>query len=82
VITECSLMNRAFVMSNGEGPTSQIATANLSVALYEWRLRRAQKSVKTAQVMNGSGTDHAMAYQELRFLYLFIREWNLQEPGP
>jgi hypothetical protein len=21
-------------------------------------------------------------YQELRFLYLFIREWNLQEPGP
>ena len=59
---ECSLINSAFVMSNGKSPTSQIASANLTVALYEWRFRRAHKSVKTTQLTKGRRADHAMAF--------------------
>jgi hypothetical protein len=54
-------MNSPLTMSNGKGPTSQIASANLTVALYEWRFRRAHKIVKTAQVTNGRGADRAIA---------------------
>jgi hypothetical protein len=52
-------MNSPFAMSNGKGPTSQIASASLTVALYEWRFRRAHKTAKTAQVTKGKGADHA-----------------------
>ncbi len=55
-------MNSPLTMSNGKAPTSQIASANLPVALYEWRFKRAHKSVKTAQVMKGRGADHAIAF--------------------
>ncbi len=55
-------MNSAFVMSKGKGPTSQMASAGLRVALYEWRFRRAHKGVKTAQVTKGRRGDHAITF--------------------
>lgn len=55
-------MNSALAMSNGKGPTSQIASAHLTVALYEWRFRRAHNRVKTAQVTKGRGVYHAIAF--------------------
>jgi len=55
-------MNSAFVMSNGKGPTSQIASASFRVAPYEWRFRRAHNSVKIAQVTKGRGADYVIAF--------------------
>ncbi len=40
--------------------------------------KRIHRTLKVlARDLSGNAT-----YQELSFLYLFICEWNLQEPGP
>jgi hypothetical protein len=55
-------MKRAFTIVNGNGPMSQIARANLRVALYEYRCKPAQSKANTAHVRKGSRLAQTMAF--------------------
>lgn len=54
-------MKREFAIVKGKGPITQIARANLRVALYEERCKRAQTKTSTEQVRKGSRLAQMMA---------------------
>src|SRR4029077_1307940 len=57
-----TFMKSECTTSRGKGPMSQIANANLSVAVAEKRCRRAQTKTKTEQVRKGNRLAQRMAF--------------------